>query len=136
FKHFRESLLQITLDIVDVFNSNRYAEQVWQHPGRELFFVTQLLMCCRRWLNDQRLTVTQVREVAYQFQVVDKPAGVMFRALERKGQYSAKPIPQILFGELVIGTAFKSRVIYTFHKGMFFQPLRECERIIDRPLNT
>src|SRR5690606_10026302 len=92
-----------------------------------------LMRGCRR-LNDERLAISQIREVTDQFEVINEAAGVRFCSFQCEGENCTKSVSEVFLCKLVIRAAFESRIVHTFDQRMFFKPLRECKCIINRAL--
>src|SRR5690606_14496611 len=89
-----EGALNISLDIVDMFDTKRNSELGRFYAGSLLFGIAELLVCRRRRLNDERLRVTNIGQVTDQLQVVDKLFRLRLVALYVKGEHAAKAILQ------------------------------------------
>src|SRR5690606_27576025 len=88
----RERLIEVPQDVVDVFQTDGQTHIVGRHARQRLFFLAQLRVRRRGWMNGERTRVTDVRQVREQLQVVDKGAPGLASALDAKADDRARAL--------------------------------------------
>lgn len=91
-------------------------------------------MCRRCRVDDQRLRVADVGQVANQFQVVDDLSRLFGVAFDAERQYAAEAVAQVFFCQRVVRTVFEAGIIDAFDLRVFFEPLRDFQRVVDAAL--
>jgi hypothetical protein len=70
----------------------RHADHVWLDTSLNLLLGRQLLVSRRRWVNDERLCVTDVGKVGRELDAVDERLGCVEPALATKAEHRAEAV--------------------------------------------
>ena len=108
-----------------------YANEIGCDTRLELLLLTELLVGRRRGVDDKRLCVTHVGEVARQLERVDDLAANGRVALDAKREHAAVHIlAEDLLRQLVRRVARQTGVAHPGNLLVFLKPLRERERVL------
>ena len=77
-----QRLVEVGDDVAHVFNAHRQTDELGRHAGLRLFLGRELRMRRRGRVNDQRLRVADVRQVAEQLDAVDQLDAGLLAALD------------------------------------------------------
>ncbi len=94
-----QRLLEIGLDVLDGFDTDREPDEVGSHAGRELFFHCELLVRCRGRMNDEAFRIADIRQIREQLERVDEFFARFLIALDAETDDAAETSLEIFRGD-------------------------------------
>ncbi len=124
-----ERLIEIPQNIFNFFDTDAQPHKVGCDSGARLLIRIELAVrrACR--MNRQTLCIADVREVAEEFEPIDKVAPRIQATFDAKAENRARTFRQIFFRERVIGVALETWVCNPTDSRMLFQEFRDVLRV-------
>ena len=125
-----QSLVDISNDVVDVFNTNRHADHRCRHASSRELIGLQLLVGGGCRVNDQGLGVSDIGQMGQQLDIVDN-ADALFKSTDNlKSQNSTEgSLPEVLLGRFVVRVVLQTRVNDVGDALILLQPLCKLQGV-------
>jgi len=123
-------MIEILENVADVFNTDGEANKFRRYTGCCLLFYGQLLVSGRRWMNYQRLGVTNVGNQREQLQRIDQFLASFISTLDAEGDECTLAIGQILLCACMVRAGLKARIVDPIDTGMLLEMTGNSKRIL------
>ena len=135
--HLVESLVEVVNDVLDVLDADGDANHVRRDAGRDLLLLSQLLVRGRGWVDDQRLRVAHIGQVAGELDALDELLAAVTSALDAEGEDRAEqPFAVVLLGNVVAAVPRQACVVNPCHLVVVLQVASQRQGVLAVPLES
>jgi hypothetical protein len=117
-----KSLLKVLNEILNIFNPDRHANQVFSHPHSIIFLLGIMLIDTRPVVAAQGLGVSNIGRHDDQLEGIDQLLGLIAAPLETESDDRTEAPLQIFQGQLVIWMVVEPEVADPCHPRVGTQP--------------
>ncbi len=146
-----EGLLKVVDDIVNVLVADRNSDEIFRDTAVGLFFIRELLVRCRPWMDGQCFGVADasepnvlaqspsrlrydgiclLREIGDEFEPINNLTPSILSTLDSEGKNAPKPPRQVFLRQLMALMALQARIADPRDILVLFQPFGELQGIL------
>src|SRR3972149_3735619 len=103
-----QRLIQIPENIFNILEANGKANEIGTDTGRSLFLWRELGMRCAGGMNGERFCVTEICNVADQFQVVNKTRAFFASAFDAEAKHRARTLGKISLCAFMVAVTWQA----------------------------
>ena len=114
-------LIQIPLDIFDIFETNAQADKIGADTSGNLIFSVKLAVCGCGGMNGKTARIANVGKVAEELQAFDEFLACFHAAFDAKAEDRACAFGEIFLGACIIGVTLQSGIFDPTDFGMLLK---------------